>query len=82
MVQPYNDFERKSPALPGTARDYDVELWPIGNRFAAGHRIRVYLTGTPATMTPPPPGVNTVTVGGPARARLVLPSIGAAPAFG
>jgi predicted acyl esterase len=25
-VQPYADFSRKTPAAPGTARDYDVEL--------------------------------------------------------
>jgi uncharacterized protein len=81
LVQPYADFSAKTPAAPGTARDYDVEFWPIGNHFAAGHRIRLYLTGTAAYAIPPAPAVNTVTTGGPARARLVLPTVGAAPTF-
>ncbi|MDX6555873.1 MAG: uncharacterized protein QOD86_2068, partial [Miltoncostaeaceae bacterium] len=73
-VQPYADFSAKTFATPGVARDYDVEIWPIGNRFGAGHRIRLYLTGTSGYMVPAAPSVNTVTVGGPARSRLVLPS--------
>jgi putative CocE/NonD family hydrolase len=76
VVQPYNDFGAKSPAAPGEARDYSVEFWPIGNRFEAGHRIRLYLTGTALYATPPAPGLNTVTAGGPARSRLLLPSVG------
>jgi putative CocE/NonD family hydrolase len=81
-IQPYNDFRAKEPARPGSARDYQVEIWPIGNRFEAGHRIRLYVTGTAAYATPPAPGVNTVTVGGAKPSRLVLPSLDTPPAFG
>jgi predicted acyl esterase len=82
IVRPYNDFSHKTPAAPGTARDYDVELWPIGNRFGAGHRIRLYLTGTSGYMLPAPPGVSTVELGGRRDAsRLILPGVGSGPSF-
>ncbi|MGH2953434.1 MAG: CocE/NonD family hydrolase [Solirubrobacterales bacterium] len=73
IVQPYNDLSAKQRVPPGTARDYQVELWPIGNRFAPGHRIRLTLTGTPFTFLPSVPAINSIVVGGPAGARLQLP---------
>jgi putative CocE/NonD family hydrolase len=82
IVRPYNDFSEKTPAAPGTTRDYDVELWPIGNSFDAGHRIRLYLTGTSGYMQPPPPGVSSVEIGGGRKAsRLILPGVGGGPRF-
>ncbi len=72
VVQPYADFSRKSYALPMQNRKYHVEFWPIGNRFQAGHRLRVYLTGA-ATYMLPVPGLNIVSVGGDAPSRLLLP---------
>ncbi len=72
IIQPYTDFSAKSLALPGAAHEYHVEFWPIGNRFGAGHRLRLYLVGTSAYMTPAP-GVNLVAVGGATPSRLLLP---------
>ena len=81
LVEPYGDFSVKSQATPGVARDYDVEFWPLGNHFDAGHSIRLYITGTPLYATPAAPGVNIVTTGGAGKARLVLPTVGGTPRF-
>ena len=70
VVQPLNRLGKKEPAAPGAARTYQVELWPVGNRFAAGHRIRLHLIGGSAASVPGAPGVNTVTTG---PSRLLLP---------
>ena len=75
LVQPHNDLSRKTYAAPGTVVRYDVEIWPIGNRFQAGHRIRVYLTGTPLTRMPAAPAVNTVYLGGATLSRVLLPML-------
>ena len=72
IVQPYNDFSAKDRALPGQTREYHVEFWPIGNRFAAGHRLRLYLMGA-ATYTVPTPNLNFVSLGGDTPSRLQLP---------
>jgi len=32
-------------------RDYKVELWPVGNRFEAGHRIRLSVVGSAGRLT-------------------------------
>lgn len=72
MVQPYTDYSAKSYATPGVARDYHVEFWPIGNLFQTGHRLRLYLVGAP-TYSVPTPGINLVSIGGDAPARLLLP---------
>ncbi|AXQ30336.1 CocE/NonD family hydrolase [Solimonas sp. K1W22B-7] len=72
IVQPYNDFSSKSYALPGQLREYHVEFWPIGNRFAAGHKLRLYLVGA-ATYTLPAPNLNFVSIGGDTPSRLQLP---------
>ena len=73
VVQPYGDFGHKSYALPGVRRRYHVELWPVGNRFRAGHRIRVQLVGASAASLPGLPALNTVQVGSGSGARLLLP---------
>ena len=52
IVQPYNVLDRKQPAAPGSERRYQVELWPIGNRFRAGHRIRLDIVGASAASLP------------------------------
>lgn len=72
LVQPYADHSAKSPAAPGERREYHVEFWPIGNRFLAGHRLRLYLVGVPTYMLPAP-NVNLVAIGGDTPARLRLP---------
>lgn len=73
IVQPYGRYDRKDRATPGEARRYRVELWPIGNRFRAGHRIRLHIVGASAASLPGVPAVNTVTAGGPDGSRLLLP---------
>jgi predicted acyl esterase len=75
IVDPYNNFTTRKPAPLGATRRYQIELLPIGNRFAAGHRIRLYVVGTPVDQLPSPPGLNTVRVGGPAASRLLLPVV-------
>lgn len=73
LVQPYGDFSAKRLALPGTFRRYHVELWPVGNRFEKGHRIRLHLVGASAASLPGVPGLSSVRVGGPDGAVLRLP---------
>jgi hypothetical protein len=76
VVDPCNDFSQTSDASSGTTRSYQVELLPMGNVFAAGSRIRVYLLGTPLDQLPSLPGLNAVTLGGPSGSRLILPGLG------
>lgn len=73
LVQPYGDFSAKDYALPGQSREYNVEFWPVGNRFQAGHRLRLYLVGTSAYMLPSPGVLNLLSVGGETPSRLLLP---------
>jgi predicted acyl esterase len=73
IVQPYSRFARKSPASPGEERLYRVEVWPIGNRFRAGHRLRLDLVGASGFSMPSAPAVNTVRVGAGTGARLLVP---------
>lgn len=75
IVDPYNDFTSSDPPLPGTPREYHVELIPIGNHFAAGHRLRLYLVGTSVARGPEVPGVNTVSLAGVTPSRLIMPSV-------
>ena len=76
IVDPYSDFTAQDPTAPGAMREYHLEVLPIGNHFAAGHRLRLYLLGTPADMLAPPPGVDTLSTGGLTVSRLVLPTYG------
>ena len=73
VVQPYGNFSTRSAATPGSTRRYQVELWPVGNRFRAGHRIRLDIVGASAASQPGAPAVNLVTVGGPDPSRLAFP---------
>jgi hypothetical protein len=76
VVQPYGRFDRKQPASPGKARTYRIELWPLGNRFRAGHRLRLDVLGGSAASKPSAPAVNSVTVGGRRGSRLLVPELG------
>jgi hypothetical protein len=84
VIDPYTDFSALTPPLPGTMQEYHVEVLPIGNHFAAGHRIRLYVLGTPIDMQGAPPGVDTLSIGGLTLSRLILPTYGTglATAFG
>jgi putative CocE/NonD family hydrolase len=73
IVQPYARFDRKTPTMPGTERQYRVELWPIGNRFRAGHRLRLHVLGVSGYHQTAGGGVNVVRVGGSGGSRLLLP---------
>ncbi len=73
IVQPYGIYSEKSPADIGEQRRYFVEFWPIGNRFKAGHRIRLDVVGVSAASTPAGVAVNTVAVGGIDGSRLLFP---------
>jgi predicted acyl esterase len=73
IVQPYGDYTNPDPATPGEARRYRVELWPVGNRFEAGHRLRLDVLGSSAASKPGAPAVNTVTVGPGSGSRLLFP---------
>lgn len=75
VVQPYGRYDRPRPAAPGTSRRYRVELWPLGNRFRAGHRLRLHLVGTSLASVPDLPGLNTVTIGGAGGSRLLVPEL-------
>jgi hypothetical protein len=81
IVDPYSNFSLSEPAKPGTTREYHVEILPMGNHFAAGHRIRVYLVGTPLDQLGAVPGVNALSIGGVAASRLLLPTDGSAVSF-
>ncbi|MDN5745578.1 MAG: hypothetical protein L0H31_10715 [Nocardioidaceae bacterium] len=73
IVQPYGDYAHSSPARPFAFRDYQVELWPAGNRFAKGHRIRIQLVGTSVASPLALPGLHTIRVGGDHGAQLRVP---------
>ncbi len=73
IVQPYGDYSTKSDAAPLTERTYQIEFWPIGNRFKHGDRIRLVILGASAASLPTLPALNSVRVGGPAASRLLLP---------
>ena len=73
IVQPYGVFRAKTPIAPGAERLYRVELWPVGNRFAAGHRMRLQIVGASAASAPGVPGLNTVSVGAGTGSRVLFP---------
>jgi putative CocE/NonD family hydrolase len=73
IVQPYGRFDQRDPATIGRARTYYVEIWPIGNRFRTGHRIRLTVLGSSDASEPSAPGLDTITVGGHRGSRLLLP---------
>jgi uncharacterized protein len=73
IIQPYGRYGHPLPAAIGHERLYRVELWPIGNRFRAGHRIRLHILGASAASEPGAPAVNSIRVGGRRGARLLFP---------
>jgi predicted acyl esterase len=82
IVQPYGTYGTREPATPGQERLYRVELWPIGNRFKAGHRIRLHIVGQSAASLPGVPAINTVDTGGSRLLFPVLPTSGLGTALG
>ena len=64
VVQPYSVFSAKRYILPGTEHRYFVEFWPIGNRFQAGHRLRLDIVGASGYYEPTTPLPNLVRLGG------------------
>jgi putative CocE/NonD family hydrolase len=75
IVQPYTDYASQDPAPIGTTREYHVEILPIGNHFAAGHRLRLYVVGTSAAMQGATPGANALSIGGLTASRLLVPTL-------
>jgi putative CocE/NonD family hydrolase len=73
IVQPYGDYSNPSPATIGQSRLYRVELWPVGNVFKQGDRIRLDILGSSAASLPGLPALNSVRVGGPNASRLLFP---------
>jgi putative CocE/NonD family hydrolase len=73
IVQPHGRYDYRRLANTLQARRYFVEFWPIGNRFRAGHKLRLHIVGASAYHAPSVPAVNTVRVGGPNGSRLLLP---------
>jgi uncharacterized protein len=73
VVQPYGVYDHTTPAAVGQERLYHVELWPVGNRFKAGHRLRLEILGVSAVSTPSGPAVDTIRVGGADGSRLLFP---------
>jgi putative CocE/NonD family hydrolase len=72
VVQPYGTYDRREFAAIGQERRYHVELWPIGNQFDTGHRLRLHVLGVSGASQPSLPAVNTVRLG-PGQSRLLLP---------
>jgi predicted acyl esterase len=73
IVQPYGRYDQPDPAPIGQERRYHVELWPIGNRFQSGHRLRLHIVGASAFHQPSLPALNTIRLGGGDGSRLLLP---------
>jgi predicted acyl esterase len=72
VVQPYGIYDARTPAGIGEERRYHVELWPIGNQFEAGHRLRLHVIGVSGASQPGVPAVHTVRLGEGA-SRLLFP---------
>ncbi|GAA4813639.1 CocE/NonD family hydrolase [Nocardioides caeni] len=73
VVQPYGDYTHAVPATPGRFRRYQVELWPVGNRFRAGHRLRLQLVGTSLASPLALPALHTLRTGSADGAVLRVP---------
>ena len=72
VVQPYGVYDTRTPAGIGEERRYYVELWPIGNQFEAGHRLRLHVIGVSGASQPGLPAINTVRLGE-GQSRLLFP---------
>lgn len=75
VVQPYGDYTNADPPSLLESRRYQVELWPVGNQFRAGHRIRVQIMGTSLASRPEIPALNIVRIGGARGAKLLVPTL-------
>lgn len=64
VIQPLNDLSAKRFVPLGAEHRYHVELWPIGNRFKAGHRLRLHLVGASLFSLPTLPAPMLVREGG------------------
>ncbi len=68
-----------APMIPGKAADFTMAMSPRAYSFAAGHRLRVTLTGADprqrnlAQIRQDPPPVFTITQGGAAASRIDIP---------
>ncbi len=63
VVQPYGRYGERVDTPIGQERRYHVELWPIGNQFDAGHRLRLHVLGTSGASLPGSPALNTIRLG-------------------
>jgi predicted acyl esterase len=72
IVQPYGTYDVEDPADIGEERRYHVELWPIGNQFDVGHRLRLHVIGVSGASQPGPPAIHTIRLG-PEGSRLLFP---------
>lgn len=63
IVQPYGTYDVQDPAAVGEERRYYVEFWPIGNKFDAGHRLRLHVIGVSGASQPGLLALNTVRLG-------------------
>jgi predicted acyl esterase len=74
-VQPYGRFDpgARSPAPLAATRSYQIEFWPVGNRFRAGHRIRLDILGASGASQPSAPAINSVRAGSGDGSRLLVP---------
>ena len=72
IVQPYGRYDVRDPAAVGQERRYHVELWPIGNQFDAGHRLRLHVLGVSGASQPDHAGREHIRLGDGA-SRLLLP---------
>jgi predicted acyl esterase len=79
LVQPYGVYSQQTPPGPGQYRLYHVEFWPVGNRFEAGHRLRLDLVGASAASKPAASGIDTIQVGGNGAAVLEVPVLPQSP---
>ncbi|HWV27541.1 MAG TPA: CocE/NonD family hydrolase C-terminal non-catalytic domain-containing protein, partial [Aeromicrobium sp.] len=73
LVQPYGDFSKTTLAALGRVRTYHVEMWPVANRFKAGHRIQVTLVGQSIQAPLGLPSLNSVVLGGAQASSLTFP---------
>ena len=75
IAEPYADFSSQNTAAPGTRREYHLEILPVGNHFAAGHRLRLYIVGTSSAQQGATPGLNSISLGGATASRLLFPTV-------
>ena len=49
LVQPYRPHTNPQPVMPGEIIKYDLEIFPLGHVFRAGHRLQVNIHTPPVT---------------------------------